>query len=164
MPPADIKGSMKPVLLLLLLPLGFLPLQGGVINHHGGFYVTGWDADGDQLDTGRGVGGKLDYRLLGMLFVEGRVGYVDFDDASVVPLEGSLNLKLPLPLTPYGGVGYGYYLTDGGGLENGSGVYAQLGATLELFGVGVFAEARLMDLEEDALDGASVHLGLSWKF
>ncbi len=150
---------------LFLILAAFLclsPLHSDLINNRAGAFVTWWDAD--DLDDGIGIGAKIDYRLLGILFAEGRTGYVNFEDGNAIPFEGSLNLKMPLPLTPYVGFGYGYYLIEDSGLDSGGGTFIQLGATLELFGAGIFADLRFLDLEENPLDGSSFHVGVSWKF
>ncbi len=149
---------------LLLFSILFLPLfsQADVLKNHTGAYMNFWDAD--RLDDGTGFGVSLDYRLLGIVFVEGNAGYVDFDDGWVVPMETSLNLKLPLPLTPYIGVGGGYYVADHKTVDNGWGTHMKLGGMLQLFSLGVFAEARYMDLDENALDGYNYLLGVTFKF
>jgi len=148
----------------LFLFLLFLPILGRteVLNNYTGIYATWWDAD--RLDDGAGFGISTDYRLLGIFFVEGNAAYVDFDQGWIVPLEASLNVKLPLPLTPYFGVGAGYYLADHDRVDSSWGTHMKLGGMFQLFGVGIFGEARFVDLEENALDGNTYLLGVNWKF
>jgi hypothetical protein len=133
-----------------------------VLNDHTGAYVTWWEAD--DLEEGTGFGLSKDLRLLGIVFVEGNVGYVDFKQGWIVPLEVSLNLKFPLPLTPYIGVGTGYYFSDLDQVDSDTGTHIKVGGRIELLGIGLYGEARTLDLEEDALDGYSLLVGVTLRY
>jgi hypothetical protein len=127
-----------------------------------GVYGTYWNGD----DTGYGGGIKLSKSLMDMVFVDGRAGYLKFDDASleVIPLEASINLGFPGPVTPYVGVGGGYYLTDSGFFDNAGGYFGQGGVEFTLFGIGVVGELRYIDHEGSYFDGLSLNAGVVLKF
>ncbi len=128
-------------------------------------YGTYWKGD---YDEGLGGGVRLKKSLLDILSVDGRGGYVDFDSATVklVPLEASLNIGLPGPITPYAGVGAGYYLVDAKNdhLDDLGGYFAQVGIEVTLFKIGALAELRYLDVEKDYFDGFSANVGLLLKW
>ena len=100
--------------------------------------------------------------------VEGRGGYVEFSDTNteVVPLDVSLNLRLPFFISPYAGVGAGYYLIDSDlpNADDESGYFAQLGVEVTFIWIGAMAEIRWHDIEGSYLDGTSANIGLLIKW
>jgi hypothetical protein len=127
-------------------------------------YGTYWDGD----DTGKGAGLRLKKTILGFGAVEGRGGYVVFDDTKtdVIPLDVSLNLRLPFMISPYAGIGAGYYITssDVPGMDNTTGYFGQLGVEATFVWIGAMAELRWHDIEGSYLDGTSFNLGLLVKW
>jgi hypothetical protein len=102
-----------------------------------------------------------------MVYFDGRVGYVAFDDAfdtTVIPLEAGFNVGLPGVITPYAGVGVGYYFIDNPFIDNAAGYYAQAGVEFILARIGVSVELRYHELDEDYLDGVSLNSGIILKF
>lgn len=127
-------------------------------------YGTYWDGD----DIGKGGGLRLKKTILGFGAVEGRGGYVDFNNSKteVIPLDISVNLRLPFMISPYAGIGAGYYIIDSTvpGLDNTSGYFGQLGVEVTLAAIGAMAEVRFHDLEGGYLDGTAFNLGLLIKW
>lgn len=126
-------------------------------------YGTYWDGE----NAGYGLGLKYSKSLLDMVSVDGRGGYIVFDDAvdtTMVPLEVAFNLGLPGPITPYAGVGLGYYLIDHPLFDDASGYFAQVGLEFTLVKIGAMVELRYMDLEEDYFDDLSLNVGVVLKF
>ncbi|MEE9369765.1 MAG: hypothetical protein V3V05_13025 [Pontiella sp.] len=127
-------------------------------------YGTYWEGD----DTGNGVGLRLKKTILGFGAIEGRGGQVKFDDTDtdVIPLDLSLNVRLPFMISPYAGVGAGYYLIDSKipNLENVSGYFGQIGMEATFVWIGVMAEIRWHDIEGSYLDGTSFNLGVLVKW
>jgi hypothetical protein len=128
-------------------------------------YGTYWEGD----DIGKGAGLRLKKTILGFGAIEGRGGYVEFSDTNtdVVPLDVSLNLRLPFMISPYAGVGAGYYLIDSNdlsGVDDESGYFAQLGIEATFIWIGAMAEIRWHDIEGGYLDGHSVNVGLLVKW
>lgn len=127
-------------------------------------YGTYWDAD----DSGKGAGLRYKKTFLGFGALDGRAGYVNFDSikTDMIPLELSINARLPFIISPYIGVGGGYYLLDSnlGSIDNSGGYFAQLGVEATLLWFGVMAELRYHDLEENYFDGTSVNVGLLIKW
>lgn len=127
-------------------------------------YGTYWDAD----DSGKGAGLRYKKTFLGFGAVDGRAGYVDFNsiETEMVPLELSINARLPFMISPYIGVGGGYYLLDSklGAVDNSGGYFAQLGVEATFLWIGAMAEIRYHDLEENYFDGTSFNAGLLIKW
>ena len=127
-------------------------------------YATYWDGD----DSGRGAGLRLRKTVLAFAAVEGRAGYAEFTDSDtkVYPLEASIIGRLPFMISPYAGVGLGYYPVDSkiAGLDNCSGGFVQLGVEATFVWVGAMAEIRYYDMEEDYFDGTSACVGLLLKW
>ena len=130
-------------------------------------YGTYWDGDSDGL----GGGARLKQTFLGFGAVELRGGYVKFDapgddfDPEVVPLEVAANLRLPFFISPYAGIGAGYYFTsDVPDMDDGGGYFVQVGVEVTFLWVGAMAEVRWHDLDSDFLDGPSANLGLLIKW
>ncbi len=127
-------------------------------------YGTYWDAETE----GTGAGLRLKKTFLGFGAIEGRGGYVRFDDikTDMIPLDISLNVRLPFMISPYAGVGAGYYFLDAeaGNLDDSSGLFAQVGIEATLVWFGALAEVRYYDLEENYFDGASYNIGLMLKW
>lgn len=127
-------------------------------------YGTYWDGE----DIGKGGGLRLKKTFLAFAAVEGRGGYVDFSDTDtqVVPVDVSLNLRLPFFISPYIGVGAGYYFVDSDQLssDDQSGYFTQLGVEATFLWFGAMAEIRWHDIEEGYLDGHSINAGLLIKW
>jgi hypothetical protein len=126
-------------------------------------YGTYWKGDKD----GYGLGLKYTKSLIDMVYFEGRGGYVLFDDAvdtTVVPLEAGFNLGLPGFITPYVGVGLGYYIIDNPFIDSASGYFAQAGVEFTISKIGIMAELRYHDLDEQYFDGVSVNGGVILRF
>lgn len=126
-------------------------------------YGTYWDGE----NPGYGLGLKYSKSLIDMVSVDGRGGYIVFDDiadTTMVPLEVAFNLGFPGPITPYAGVGMGYYLIDNPLIDDTSGYFGQIGLEFTLIKVGAMVELRYMDLEEDYFDDLSLNVGIVLKF
>ncbi len=127
-------------------------------------YGTYWEGD----DTGKGGGLRLKKTFLGFGAIEGRGGYVEFSDTNteMYPLDVSLNVRLPFFISPYAGVGAGYYYIDSdlSAQDNVSGYFGQLGVEATLIWFGAMVEVRFHDLEGSYLDGTSVNAGLLVKW
>jgi len=131
-------------------------------------YATYLDGGENGGNDGVGFGVKVRQKFLGFFSADIRGGYMDFNDldSSVIPIEGTVMIGIPFIIEPYAGLGAGYYFvdTDIPSYEDGSGVYALLGAQLNLWVVGAFAEIRYTEAELDLMDGVSVNLGLMVKW
>jgi hypothetical protein len=127
-------------------------------------YGTYWEGD----DTGKGGGLRLKKTFLGFGAVEGRGGYVEFSDTNteVYPLDVSINARLPFMISPYAGIGAGYYYisSDLPGLDNSSGYFGQIGVEATFAWFGAMAEIRFHDLDGSYFDGRSVNIGLLVKW
>ena len=127
-------------------------------------YGTYWDADHE----GAGGGLRLKKTILAFGAADIRGGYVNFNDTNteVIPLEASINARLPFVISPYVGVGAGYYLinSDIPAMDNAVGYFAQIGVEASILWFGAMAELRYLDLEEDYLDGTSLNFGLMLKW
>ena len=127
-------------------------------------YGTWWDGD----EEGYGAGLRLKRTFLAFGAVEARGGMVAFDDSDtdMYPLDVSVNVRLPFIVSPYAGVGAGYYFFDSplDGLDDGSGIFGQVGVEFTFLVVGAMAEVRYHDAEADYLDGTSVNVGLLVKW
>ncbi len=147
----------------LLLAAALIPIAARADTSLTG-YGTYWEAD----STGKGLGVRLKKTFLGFGAVEGRGGYVSFDDidTELIPLDVSINLRLPFMISPYAGVGAAYYLTssDLPGLDNTSGYFGQIGVEATFVWIGAMAEVRFHDLEGSYFDGNSYNLGVLIKW
>jgi hypothetical protein len=127
-------------------------------------YGTYWEGD----DTGKGAGLRLKKTFLGFGAVEGRGGYVEFSDTNteIYPLDVSINVRLPFMISPYAGIGTGYYYADSDlpGQDSISGYFGQLGVEATLLWFGAMAEVRFHDMEGSYFDGTSVNVGLLLKW
>lgn len=127
-------------------------------------YGTYWEGD----DTGKGGGVRLTKTFLGFGAVDGRGGYVEFSDTNteVYPLDVSINVRLPFLISPYAGIGAGYYHTDSDlpGVDNTSGYFGQIGVEATFLRFGAMAEIRFHDLEGSYFDGTSANVGLLLKW
>jgi len=131
-------------------------------------YLTYLDGSENGGYDGVGGGVKLRQKFLGFFSADIRGGYLDFSDldTSVIPVEGTLMVGIPFFIEPYAGVGAGYYFVDSDNplYEDDYGVYGVLGAQLNLWVVGAFAEVRYTEAEIDLMDGISANLGLMVKW
>jgi hypothetical protein len=84
----------------------------------------------------------------------------------MIPLEVAVNARLPFFISPYAGVGAGYYVfnTDIAGLDDNPGYFAQLGIEATFLWFGAMAEVRYNDLDGTYFDGTSYNLGLLLKW
>jgi hypothetical protein len=128
-------------------------------------YGTYWDGD----DSGKGAGLRLKKTFLGFGAVEGRGGYVNFSDTNtkIIPLDVSLNVRLPFMISPYAGIGAAYYYvsdTDLAGVGDQTGYFAQIGVEATFVWIGAMAEIRFHDIEGSYFDGTSYNLGLLLKW
>lgn len=127
-------------------------------------YGTYWDADNE----GAGAGLRLKKTFLAFAAVDVRGGYINFSDTNTeaIPLEASINARLPFFISPYIGLGAGYYFLDSdlADMDDSAGYFAQLGVEATFIWFGAMAEVRFHDLDEDYLDGTSFNLGLLLKW
>jgi hypothetical protein len=128
-------------------------------------YGTYWDGD----DSGKGAGLRLKKTILAFGAVEGRGGYVDFNNTNtrVIPLDVSLNVRLPFMISPYAGIGAAYYYvssTDLPGTGDQTGYFGQIGVEATFVWIGAMAEVRFHDIEGSYFDGTSYNLGLLLKW
>jgi hypothetical protein len=126
-------------------------------------YGTYWDGE----NPGYGLGAKYGMSLIDIIFADARAGYITFDDAAdttMVPLEISFNLGFPGAITPYAGVGLGYYLIDNPVLDDSSGYFGQIGLEFTIIKIGAMVELRYMDLEATYFDDLSLNAGLVFNF
>jgi len=127
-------------------------------------YGSYWEAD----DSGRGAGIRLKKTFLAFLAVEGRTGYYDFtgSDTEIIPLDVAVSARLPFMISPYAGVGAGYYFADSKtyNLDNFSGGFVQIGVEATFVWIGALAEVRYYDMEEDAFDGPAYSVGVLLKW
>jgi hypothetical protein len=127
-------------------------------------YGSYWDAD----TSGTGAGLQLKKTFLAFGAVELSGGYVDFNDINteMIPLEVAINARLPFFISPYAGVGAGYYIfnTDISGLDDNPGTFAQLGIEATFLMVGLMAEVRYNDLDGTYFDGTSYNAGILLKW
>ena len=134
-------------------------------------FATYWDGNmAGSSDNVDGVGGgvKLRQKFLGFFSADLRASYIDFSDidTKAYPLEATVMVGIPFFIEPYAGIGASYYFYDSdlSWIEDGAGVYALLGAQLNLWVVGAFAELRWNETDGDLMDGASGNLGLMVKW
>ena len=124
-------------------------------------YATYWDAETE----GSGGGIKLRKSFLAFLSGDIRGGYVEFDDAdtTIIPVEATAIVQIPIMLEPYAGIGAGYYFVDSDVAaldENTAGYYGVVGLQFTLFKLGVLGELRYNDFEESYFEGLSANLGV----
>ena len=151
-------------LLTVLLTGGFLA-STAIADTSVTAYGTYWDGD----DVGKGAGLRLKKTILGFGAVEGRGGYVTFNDTKtdLIPLDLSLNLRLPFMISPYAGIGASYNITssDTPSLDsNTTGYFGQIGVEATFVLVGAMAEIRWNEFEGSYFDGTSFNLGLLFKW
>ena len=127
-------------------------------------YGVYWDGD----DSGRGAGLRYRQTFMAFLAAEARTGYVEFTDTNteVIPTEVSVIARLPFMVSPYAGVGSGYYFveSDIAGLDDFSGGFIQLGVEATFLWIGAMAEIRYYEMEESYLDGPAYNVGLLLKW
>jgi hypothetical protein len=126
-------------------------------------YGTYWDGE----NPGYGLGLKYSKSLLDIVSVDGRGTYIMFDDVAdttMVPLEVAFNLGFPGPISPYAGVGVGYYFIDNPLFDDATGYFGQIGLEFTIVKVGVMAELRYMDLEGEYFDDLALNVGILLKF
>ncbi len=127
-------------------------------------YGVYWDGD----DPGKGAGVRVRKSFLAFMAVEGRTGYVDFADSNtkVIPAEISVIGRLPTFISPYVGLGTGYYFVDSDrpGVNDFGGGFAQLGVDVSILWFGAMAEIRYYEMEESDWNGAAYNLGLFLQF
>ncbi len=127
-------------------------------------YGTYWDAE----SSGTGAGLRLKKTFLGFGAAEVRGGYVNFDeiDVEMIPLDVSLNARLPFMISPYIGVGAGYYITNSDlpGFDNTAGYFGQIGIEITFIWIGAMAEIRYYDIEEAYFDSPAYNVGLLVKW
>ena len=127
-------------------------------------YGVYWDGD----DPGTGAGLRVRKTILAFLAVEGRTGYVDFSDSGtkIIPAEVSVVGRLPTFISPYAGLGTGYYFVDSdvSGVNDFGGGFVQLGIDANILWFGAMAEIRYYEMEESAWSGAAYNLGLFLQF
>lgn len=144
-----------------------LMLTAGHVFALGGTGLTAYGTYWDGENAGYGAGLRYSRSLLDMVSVDGRAGYIRFDDYSqteMVPLEVAFNLGIPGPVSPYVGVGLGYYLVDHPLFDDTSGCFGQLGLEFTVLKIGAMVELRYMDLDEHYFDDLSLNAGIVLKF
>lgn len=126
-------------------------------------YGTYWDG----VEPGYGLGLKYSKSLVDMIYLDGRGGYITFDDVAdttMIPLEVSFNLGFPGFISPYVGVGVGYYLIDNPIIDDASGYFGQIGCEFSIVKIGVMVELRYMDLEGEYFDDLALNAGILLRF
>lgn len=156
---------MKKTVAILLATAAFLVAGNALAIGSNGLaaYGTYWDGE----SAGRGLGLKYSKSLLDLISVDGRGGYImfdDVDDTTMVPLEASFNISLLGIITPYAGVGVGYYFIDNPLFDDASGYFGQIGLEVTIVNIGVMAELRYMDLEGEYFDDLALNVGILLKF
>lgn len=153
--------------LLLSLTCFFLCVTSAPAASSLAAYGSYWDAK----DDGNGIGIRYRQTFAGFVGVEGRGGYVEFDDTDTkaYPLDASVNLRLPFMISPYFGVGLGYLPVSSSvpSFDNETGSFAQLGIEVSIVWIGAMAEVRWHDISGktgDYLDGNSYQLGVFLKW
>jgi hypothetical protein len=169
----------------MLLAVASMSMAGCSAGSAAALGLFGSYLDSDDLGTGYGGGAKLELKPTDVLSVEGRAGWIYFEDfeISMVPLEAALRLNLPLlgeRIVPYVGAGGGYYFfeADDVDLDDDVGYFPLAGLEVGFRRVAVFGEARwlflktdvdsaldeLADLDEADVDGLGVNVGLLFRF
>ncbi len=149
-----------------VLYLGLLFVAAGCV--HADTSITAYGIYWDGDDPGRGAGVRVRKTFLAFMGVEGRTGYVEFNNTKteLIPAEVSVIGRLPFVISPYAGVGAGYYFVNSElpGLDNSSGGFAQLGVEASLLWFGAMAEIRYYEMEEKYWNGTAYNVGLFLKF
>lgn len=149
------------------------------------FGAFGSYLDSDDLGDGYGSGAKLEVNPIDLVSIDGRAGWIHFDDAdlNMFPLELAGLVNLPLlgeQIVPYAGAGVGYYFFDGDriDLDDEVGFFPLVGLEIGLHPISLLAEARWLFLEADVdsakgefanlreadIDGLGINLGLLIRF
>lgn len=128
--------------------------------------ITAFGSYWNTEDPGKGAGLKVGKSLIDILFLKGSISTINFEEADLdmIPMEASLNIGLPGILTPYAGIGVGYYHFDSDHIDDKTGYFAQAGLELSIALIGAMAEVRYHDIEGTALDEFSVNAGILLKF
>jgi outer membrane protein W len=82
----------------------------------------------------------------------------------MIPLEVSFNLGLPGFITPYAGVGMGYYFIDNPDIDDATGYFGQVGVEFSIVKIGVMVELRYMDIEGEYFDDLALNAGILLRF
>lgn len=129
-------------------------------------YASYWDTD--QAGEGSGYGGRLKKTFMAFGSFEFRGAAIDMDDedTTLYPLDASVNVRIPFLISPYAGVGLGYTYVDSGrrNRDDMTGVFAHVGLEATLVWVGVMAEIRAQDMEDNDFDGVSGNVGILFKW
>jgi outer membrane protein W len=143
--------------------------------------------DAGDLSHSYGGGAKAKLAILDFLAVDARASYLrtDVGKVDMVPLEATAIFQIRLlkeTLTPYAGIGVGYYMFASGDvdLKNDVGFYPMLGLEFrptKSKKFGIFAEVRYLFLESDLddfspdirgssadMDGVGVNVGVLFRF
>lgn len=154
---------MKKLLLSAIALAGLFILNAQAV---GKTTLTAYASYWNHTDDAYGAGARLSKSLLDMVYVDGRAGYskTDKTQTEMIPLEASINVGLPGMITPYAGIGGGYYFVDSEFLDDLGGYFGQIGCEFIFTKVGALAELRYLDLEGSYFDGVSVNVGVLWKF
>jgi len=172
----------KLIIALVFVSVGLVSAKAQFIGLEFGGYGAYWKPS--DLDKGYGGGAVVRAQLIEFLGVDARVGYFSFDDPTVdmVPMEVAALLRFPFPLvSPYAGVGGGYYQFSGEkgfSLGDETGWFGTAGLDLTLGDLRVFLEWRYQFLKAtvedsvgnlvngDDLDfgGNGFSLGVTWFF
>ncbi len=127
-------------------------------------YGTYWEGD----DSGHGAGIRLKKTFMAFMAVEGRTGYCEFtgSNTEIIPVDFAVSARLPFMISPYAGIGAGYYFADSKtySLDDFSGSFVQVGVEATFVWVGALAEVRYYDMEEDAFDGPAYNVGILLKW
>jgi len=155
-----------------------------------GVFASRWDSKDHGILTGYGV--RLGWNLIHHLGLEARASHLEAEENSLsttlIPIEAALTWRFPLgkTLSPYLGMGIGYYLKDleyddtttWEHSEKSAGYFALAGVTLRLGAVSLFTDAKYTlvgtddELEwrgadidaQNSLDGLSLQAGLKLGF
>jgi hypothetical protein len=133
--------------------------------HAIGLYGIWWMPDKSD-DDGWGGGIKDTKHFTPLLALDGRVSYVSFPDAGIIPLEMTGMVSLGVW---YGGFGVGYYFMTGDAeLKDTFGYYFLAGLELGLGGTSVFGEIKWQSLQPEIdlpsggdvnFDALAIHVG-----
>ena len=132
--------------------------------------------DSGDVDSGIGVGLKLEQNLSPQLSVDERLGLItgfDFDwtdDLLITSVEANINWNFPMMgYTPYVGAGVGYYSPDTDWFDSSIGYNLHGGVKLDTGrGIILFAELKYLSLDADGeaggvdLGGPGLVAGISW--
>jgi hypothetical protein len=115
-----------------------------------GIFGTWWNPK-DTESNGYGLGFRSQVRVNPYISFDTRASFVKFkdDDLNVIPLEATVMMKLGMV---YAGAGGGYYFFDSNknvDLDNNWGWYALAGIDVPVWRVGLFGEAKWLELSTD---------------